>query len=135
MATRKKATPKKKAVPARSVEAWLETKTSGWQGKTVKAVLALVKATAPESTVVIKWGQPVTESNGPMAYVRPATEHVTFGFWRGAELADPDGLLEGEGALMRHLKLGKGPLDTKRLSAFVKQAVALNAKKGSAAFR
>ena len=31
--------------------------------------------------------------------------HVNVGFFRGAEIADPEGLLEGAGKFMRHLKL------------------------------
>lgn len=39
------------------------------------------------------------------AYVNAFKAHVNVGFFRGAELADPDGLLEGAGKFMRHVKL------------------------------
>ena len=39
------------------------------------------------------------------AYVNVFTAHVNVGFFRGAELADPHGLLEGTGKFMRHVKL------------------------------
>ena len=39
------------------------------------------------------------------AYVNAFKAHVNVGFFRGAELADPNGLLEGTGKLMRHVKL------------------------------
>ena len=39
------------------------------------------------------------------AYVNAFTAHVNVGFFRGAEIADPDGLLEGTGKFMRHVKL------------------------------
>ena len=39
------------------------------------------------------------------AYVNAFTAHVNVGFFRGAELVDPDGLLEGTGKFMRHVKL------------------------------
>ena len=39
------------------------------------------------------------------AYVNAFTAHVNVGFFRGAELADPKGLLEGTGKFMRHVKL------------------------------
>jgi hypothetical protein len=39
------------------------------------------------------------------AYVNAFTAHVNVGFFRGAELADPDRLLEGTGKFMRHVKL------------------------------
>ncbi len=39
------------------------------------------------------------------AYVNVFKAHVNAGFFRGAEIADPDGLLEGTGNFMRHVKL------------------------------
>ena len=39
------------------------------------------------------------------AYVNAFTAHVNVGFFRGAEIADPDGLLEGTGKFLRHVKL------------------------------
>ena len=38
-------------------------------------------------------------------YVNAFRAHVNVGFFRGAEIADPDGLLEGTGRFMRHVKL------------------------------
>ena len=38
-------------------------------------------------------------------YVNAFTAHVNVGFFRGAELNDPSGLLEGTGKNMRHVKL------------------------------
>lgn len=42
------------------------------------------------------------------AYVRAFKAHVNVGFFRGAEIADPQGLLEGSGQCMRHVKLTPG---------------------------
>jgi hypothetical protein len=42
------------------------------------------------------------------AYVNAFTSHVNLGFFRGAELPDPGGLLQGTGRFMRHLKLKPG---------------------------
>lgn len=39
------------------------------------------------------------------AYVDAFTEHVNVRFFRGADLPDPDGLLEGTGRFMRHVRL------------------------------
>lgn len=38
-------------------------------------------------------------------YVNAFKSHINVGFFRGAEIADPDGLLEGTGRFMRHVKL------------------------------
>ena len=42
------------------------------------------------------------------AYVNAFKAHVNVGFFRGAEIADPEGLLEGSGKRMRHVKLKPG---------------------------
>ena len=39
------------------------------------------------------------------AYVNSFNAHVNVGFFRGAEIDDPEGLLEGTGKFMRHVKL------------------------------
>ena len=39
------------------------------------------------------------------AYVDAFTAHVNVGFFRGAEIDDPQALLEGTGKFMRHVKL------------------------------
>ena len=41
-------------------------------------------------------------------YVAAFTAHVNVGFFHGAELDDPAGLLEGSGKRMRHVKLRWG---------------------------
>jgi hypothetical protein len=44
----------------------------------------------------------------PFGYVGVFTTHVNVGFFYGAGLADPAGLLEGSGKSMRHVKLKPG---------------------------
>lgn len=55
------------------------------------------------------------------AYVNAFKAHVNVGFFRGAELEDPMGLLEGGGKYMRHVKLRPdGEVDTKALTELIK---------------
>lgn len=42
------------------------------------------------------------------AYVDAFSAHVNVGFYRGAQLDDPAGLLEGTGKMMRHVKIKPG---------------------------
>jgi hypothetical protein len=42
------------------------------------------------------------------AYVNVFTSHVNVGFFQGAALPDPAGLLQGSGKFMRHVKLRPG---------------------------
>jgi len=43
------------------------------------------------------------------AYVGVFTAHVNVGFFRGAEIDDPDALLDGTGKYMRHVRLTPEP--------------------------
>ncbi len=47
-------------------------------------------------------------ADAPFAYVDSFTSHVNVGFFHGAMLDDPAGLLEGTGKRMRHVKLKPG---------------------------
>ena len=85
----------------------------------------------PDAAASIKWSQPVFEQNGPFCYVRAFKNHVNFGFWRGAELPDPEGLLQGDGEKMRHIKLSStDDVAPDAFAALVRSAVELNEKKG-----
>jgi hypothetical protein len=105
-------------------------KVSGWQADAVRAIAGLVQRVAPAATSAIKWAQPVFELDGPFAFVRAAAKHVTLGFWRGGELKDPKGALEGDGTRMKHIKLKSAALDEQLLGGFIREAVALNKAKG-----
>ena len=59
------------------------------------------------------------------AYVNAFRAHVNVGFFRGAELPDPDGLLEGTGRFMRHVKIRPGiQPDSKALTMLIHTAYA-----------
>ena len=59
------------------------------------------------------------------AYVDAFTAHVNVGFFHGAGLADPAGLLEGAGKFMRHVKLRPDrDIDAAALSALIESAYA-----------
>jgi hypothetical protein len=46
--------------------------------------------------------------DAPFGYVNAFRSHVNVGFFHGAALEDPAGLLEGSGKRMRHVKLNPG---------------------------
>jgi hypothetical protein len=59
------------------------------------------------------------------AEVNAFSAHVNVGLFRGAELPDPDGLLEGTGRFMRHVKLRPGDeTDTEALQRLIRTAYA-----------
>jgi hypothetical protein len=64
-------------------------------------------------------------TDAAFAYVNAFKAHVNVGFFRGAEIADPDGLLEGTGKFMRHVKLGPGrDIDARALRKLIETAYA-----------
>jgi len=116
-------------VAARSIEEYVGD-LGDWRGDVVGEIDRLIRSAAPEAKASIKWAQPVYEQDGPFAYVKAFGSSVNLGFWRGTELSDPD-RLEGTGDRMRHVKLASAEdIDQERFSAWVREAVALNAEKG-----
>jgi hypothetical protein len=114
-----------------SVEEWIATRTGGWQTDVIRRMVAVVATAAPGAVAAIKWSQPIFEQNGPFAFIKPARAHVSFGFWRGAEVIDPRGILE-RGDRMGHFKLtAPDQLDEAALAEMVRDAVRLNLEKGS----
>jgi hypothetical protein len=78
-------------------------------------------------TCRVRWSHP-TWSIGkePVCYLRTATNHLTFGFWKGASLHDPTGRLESTGRVMAHVKLQTiNDIDTAIITDWVQQAIAL----------
>jgi hypothetical protein len=64
-------------------------------------------------------------TDAAFAYVNAFKAHVNVGFFRGAELADPAGLLEGTGKYMRHVKLlPDRDVDASALAALIESAYA-----------
>jgi hypothetical protein len=103
----------------------------GWKAEVASKVRQIVLEAAPDAVESIKWAQPVFETNGPFSYMKAFKNSVNFGFWRGVELEDPSGLLQGTGEKMRHVKLtGIDDVDEAALAGFVRQAAQLNLTKG-----
>jgi hypothetical protein len=102
-----------------------------WQAEIVSEVRNIVLAAVPEAEEAIKWAQPVYSINGPLAYIKAFKSSVNFGFWRGVDIDDPGGLLQGSGEKMRHVKLTNlDDVDQGAFTDFINQAVSLNLSKG-----
>jgi hypothetical protein len=66
----------------------------------------VVDAELEGATSAIKWAHPTWSiGKAPVCYLKTASRHVTFGFWRGASIDDPSGRLETSGEVMAHAKL------------------------------
>ena len=65
----------------------------------------LVREAAPDLEEAIKWGKPCFGRGRTTLFALvPHRAHVNLQVFAGAHLPDPDGLLEGTGKSMRHVK-------------------------------
>lgn len=116
-----------KAAPKPEIQAYLDALDDS-QREIVLALRRIVLAAAPGAEEEIKWGRPVYSKGGMLCYVQAGRSHVTFGLARGAELADPDGVLEGTGKLLRHAKVRtKADIRKDLFAGWVRESAALNA--------
>ncbi|MFY9341508.1 MAG: DUF1801 domain-containing protein [Planctomycetota bacterium] len=92
----------------------------------IRALRRFVQRVAPDLVEAVKWGNGCWLKDGkPVAYVYAAAEYTQFGFMYGAQLDDPRGLLDGEAAYVRHIKVRKPKdIDEPAFSALLRQAVA-----------
>lgn len=90
------------------------------------ALRGFVKRVAPKLTEAVKWGNGCwLGPKKPVAYVYSATGYVQFGFFNGAALKDPLGLLEGNGQYVRHIKvLSPSGINQRAFAALLRQAAA-----------
>jgi hypothetical protein len=97
----------------------------------LKGLRALVKRTLAECEEYVNpWKIPSFDSNGTVCGFMTGKEHVTFIFLRGAVLPDPEGLLEGTGKSVRHVKV-RTAADVKKpaLKKLILEAARLNKRK------
>ncbi|HLG74163.1 MAG TPA: DUF1801 domain-containing protein [Chloroflexota bacterium] len=120
-----------------AIDAWLRTLDPGlagiareWFGRMRRCgddVYELLhdrypRRTHPRPTV---GGAIACVGDAPFAYVNVFRDHVNVGFYQGASLDDPAGLLEGSARFMRHVKLRPGrDVDTAALQALIDAAYA-----------
>lgn len=115
---------------ARNVDDQIAGLTS-WQGATVATLQREILA-AGEVAETFKWGHPLWEAGGPICLVKAQKAHVTFGFWRGHEMAGLDPRLEPGGSFkMASIKLtGPGQITPDQVGRLVAAGIALNREKG-----
>jgi hypothetical protein len=88
-----------------AIEAWMHEH-SGELGEIARRWFEVIRECGVDVSELLHDGHPTAcIGDAAFAYVNAFTAHVNVGFFRGAELADPDHLLEGTGKFMRHVKL------------------------------
>jgi hypothetical protein len=89
-----------------AIEAWLREH-SGELGAIAQRWFEVMRTCGGDVRELLHDGHPTAcVTDAAFAYVNVFKAHVNVGFFRGAELADRKGLLEGTGKFMRHVKLG-----------------------------
>lgn len=105
---------------APAVEAWFSAFADPLR-LTVRPWFERMRACGGDVRELLHDGCPVAcVADAPFGYVNAFTAHAAVGFFHGAALADPAGLLEGTGKHMRHVKLRPGrEVDEEALAALV----------------
>jgi hypothetical protein len=65
----------------------------------------MIHRAVPESIENFKWGRPVFSSPKDFAYLKISKSYVTLGFFTSRGISDSEGILEGTGKDMRHIKI------------------------------
>jgi len=106
-----------------AVDRWLEERSDDL-GIIAKRWFNVIRSCGGDVREVLHDGHPTACVDGAgFAYVNAFKAHVNVGFFRGAEIADPEGLLEGTGRFMRHVKLRPGDsFDASALSRLIRIA-------------
>ena len=105
------------------VEYWLATQ-AGELGEIARTWFARMMATGNDVTQVMHDGYATAcVGDAAFAYVGVFKAHVNLGFFHGAALPDPTGLLEGTGKFMRHVKIKPGRVvDERSVEALITTA-------------
>jgi len=96
----------------------------------LERVRAAFHAGCPDIEERLKWGHPSFLKDGIVGGMAAFKAHATFGFWRGAELPDPNRILRGRGAasFMDEKLTDAAQLPAPAILAkYVRAAAALNA--------
>src|SRR5215469_8010465 len=108
-----------------AIENWMKAHSSEL-GAIAKHWFEVMRKRGDDVREVLHDGHPTAcVADAAFAYVNAFKAHVNVGFFRGAEIADPDGLLEGTGKFMRHVKLSPARnIDSTALSRLIGTAYA-----------
>ena len=88
---------------------------------------------APDLRESIKWGNPCFEKKMRVFYIgSQGDRYVTLGLWQGALLPNPEGLIEGTGKRMRHMKIRSlEELDGPAIGEIIRGAVGIDGTEGT----
>jgi len=87
------------------VDYWMQ-KHSGDLGAIAHRWFEVMRSCGDDVRELLHDGHPTAcVGDAAFGYVNAFKAHVNVGFFRGADMIDPNGLLEGTGKVMRHVKV------------------------------
>jgi hypothetical protein len=90
----------------------------------VQEIVPDVREQVYEAYKTIGYGS-VTKKDAMFCYIAPLKDRINLGFYRGVVLPDANGLLEGTGKLLRHVKVhSMAELEQPALRQLITDAVA-----------
>ncbi|MGE0373530.1 MAG: DUF1801 domain-containing protein [Gammaproteobacteria bacterium] len=108
-----------------AIEAWMRGH-AGELGAIARRWFEVMRGCGNDVRELLHDGHPTAcVGDAAFAYVNAFRAHVNVGFFRGAGIADPAGLLEGDGRYMRHVKIRPGgDVDAAALTRLIETAYA-----------
>lgn len=105
-----------------TIDEWFAAR--GHLGTIAKQWFAVMRSCGDDIRELLHDGHPTAcLGDAAFGYVNAFTAHVNVGFFRGAELEDPDKILVGTGKFIRHVKIRPEiEIDEKALKEMIERA-------------
>lgn len=102
-----------------------------WKGEILKELRSVIHSASPEITEEWKWGVPIFTQNGMICAISAFKNHVKINFFKGAQLKDPNHLINAGLESKQHRSIDFHEGDTIQhspLKELVQEAISLNSK-------
>lgn len=98
-----------------------------WQQELLNRLREIILETDAGISEAIKWQVPFYAKRKNLCYLNARKKDVQLGFYRGSIMDQSDGLLEGEGSMVRHMTFFEGEeIPTEPIREKIIEALALD---------
>ena len=119
---------KDEMTPAQHITAYI-AELADWRGEILARLRQLILEAAPDLAEEWKWDTPVWSQKGNIVAIAAFKDHVKLNFFKGASLADPQGLFNAglDAKATRAIDISQGQeIDESALKELISAAVAYN---------
>jgi hypothetical protein len=119
---------KDEMTPAQHITAYI-AELADWRGEILARLRQLILEAAPDLAEEWKWDTPVWSQKGNIVAIAAFKDHVKLNFFKGASLADPQGLFNAglDAKATRAIDISQGQeIDETALKELISAAVAYN---------